>query len=187
MAEYAARSKGIRPAQWDLSWDEFKSIRVGVPPVGVQRAIAGFLDAETARIDALITKKRRLTELLAERRQSLITAAVVADDESMSWRSTRLKHLAFLITVPTGVGQRPYVALESLTSWTGTLVDEDQLDMWDPRDSAGVAAVEPRDVLFGKLRPYLAKSWVADRPVYASTELLCLSLDPPFSPGSAVD
>ena len=38
----------------------------------------------------------------------------------------------------------------------------------------GVADVAPRDVLFGKLRPYLAKTWVADRPVRASTELLCM-------------
>ncbi len=33
---------------------------------------------------------------------------------------------------------------------------------------------EPGDVLFGKLRPYLAKSWVVDRPVLASTELMCM-------------
>ena len=38
----------------------------------------------------------------------------------------------------------------------------------------GAATVEPGDVLFGKLRPYLAKTWLVDRPVYASTELLCL-------------
>ncbi len=47
-----------------------------VPPLSKQRAIADYLDTETARIDALITKKRRLIDLLAERRQALITAAV---------------------------------------------------------------------------------------------------------------
>jgi type I restriction enzyme S subunit len=35
-----------------------------------QRAIADFLDAETARMDALIAKKRHLTELLEERYQT---------------------------------------------------------------------------------------------------------------------
>ena len=37
-----------------------------------------------------------------------------------------------------------------------------------------MASVEPGDVLFGKLRPNLVKSWVADRKALASTELLCL-------------
>ena len=36
-------------------------------PLITQRAIADYLDAETARIDALIEKKRRMVELLEER------------------------------------------------------------------------------------------------------------------------
>ena len=76
IAEYGARSKGIRPSQWDLPWSEFASIKVHVPSAEKQRAIADYLDTETAHIDALITKKRRLIDLLAERRQALITAAV---------------------------------------------------------------------------------------------------------------
>jgi type I restriction enzyme S subunit len=41
-----------------------------------QRAIAAFLDRETARIDALVAKKERLIELLREKRTALITRAV---------------------------------------------------------------------------------------------------------------
>ncbi len=41
-----------------------------------QRAIAAFLDRETARIDALVAKNERLIELLQEKRTSLITRAV---------------------------------------------------------------------------------------------------------------
>ena len=67
IAEYGARSKGIRPAQWDLSWDEFASIKVRLPNTATQRAIADYLDTETSRIDTLITKKRRMIELLDER------------------------------------------------------------------------------------------------------------------------
>ena len=46
------------------------------PPVAEQRAIAAFLDRETARIDALVAKKERLIELLQEKRTALITRAV---------------------------------------------------------------------------------------------------------------
>ena len=41
-----------------------------------QRAIAAFLDRETARIDALVAKKERLIALLQEQRTALITRAV---------------------------------------------------------------------------------------------------------------
>ena len=40
----------------------------GLPPEPEQRAIAAFLDRETARIDALVAKKERLIELLQEKR-----------------------------------------------------------------------------------------------------------------------
>src|SRR5690606_34263587 len=47
-----------------------------LPPLDVQQRIAEFLDEKTARIDALIAKKRALLERLAEKRQALITSAV---------------------------------------------------------------------------------------------------------------
>lgn len=47
-----------------------------VPPQSEQRGIAEFLDRETARIDALIEKKRQLISLLKEQRTALITRAV---------------------------------------------------------------------------------------------------------------
>ena len=46
------------------------------PPRDEQRAIAAFLDRETAKIDALVAKKERLIELLLEKRTALITQAV---------------------------------------------------------------------------------------------------------------
>lgn len=50
---------------------------VGVPPLDEQRRIIGFLDRETAKIDALIAKKERLIELLQEKRTALISHAVI--------------------------------------------------------------------------------------------------------------
>lgn len=41
--------------------------RLPFPPLAMQREIAGFLDTETARIDALVAKKRGLVALLRER------------------------------------------------------------------------------------------------------------------------
>jgi type I restriction enzyme S subunit len=49
---------------------------VPVPAVEEQRRIAAYLDAETAKIDALIAETERFVELARERRAALITAAV---------------------------------------------------------------------------------------------------------------
>lgn len=52
------------------------SLTVAVPPIPDQRAIASFLDRETARTDALVAKKERLIGLLQEKRTALISHAV---------------------------------------------------------------------------------------------------------------
>jgi len=53
-----------------------KSIVLAIPPPCEQQMILAFLDRETAKIDALVAKKERLTELLQEKRAALITCAV---------------------------------------------------------------------------------------------------------------
>lgn len=47
-----------------------------VPPIKEQTAIADYLDRETAKIDALVSGKRCLIELLKEKRQGMISHAV---------------------------------------------------------------------------------------------------------------
>ncbi len=59
-----------------LNRDRIANARLISPPSSEQRAIAAFLDRETARIDALVAKKERLIELLQEKRTALITRAV---------------------------------------------------------------------------------------------------------------
>jgi len=46
------------------------------PPLNEQELISGYIDRETARIDTLIDKKRRLLDLLEEKRLAVITYAV---------------------------------------------------------------------------------------------------------------
>ena len=53
-----------------------KSTVITLPPISEQRAIAAFLDRETARIDQLTAKHQLLIERLAEYRNAVITRAV---------------------------------------------------------------------------------------------------------------
>ena len=56
--------------------DFVRDYRTSVPPLPRQRAIADYLDRETARLDALVAAKERVLGLLAEKRRALITRAV---------------------------------------------------------------------------------------------------------------
>lgn len=56
--------------------EKVKATRILVPLHSQQKAIADFLDAKTAQIDALIAKKEALLKLLAEQRTAIITHAV---------------------------------------------------------------------------------------------------------------
>jgi len=58
-----------------LTGEMLRAHRLPFPAASEQRDIAGFLDSKTARIDALIAKKERLTELLQENRAGLISRA----------------------------------------------------------------------------------------------------------------
>ncbi len=60
----------------ELSTDGLKSLNIPHPSPPQQRAIADYLDRETARLDALVAAKERVLGLLAEKRRALITLAV---------------------------------------------------------------------------------------------------------------
>ncbi|MEI6778194.1 MAG: restriction endonuclease subunit S [Chloroflexales bacterium] len=62
--------------------EKFREMWIRIPPLSIQRAIATYLDRETARIDAMIATKRRLIELLTEKRRALITHAVTRGIDS---------------------------------------------------------------------------------------------------------
>lgn len=77
---------------------------------------------------------------------------------------------------------RTYVALEHVESGMGRLLNAVFLAERQPGDSIECA---PGDVLFGKLRPYLAKSLMIDAEMSCSSELLVLrpnssAVDPRF-------
>jgi type I restriction enzyme S subunit len=63
--------------------EKFGWLSIILPPSYEQRTIAAFLDRETARIDALMEKKQRQTELLKEKRSALISHAVTKGLEGL--------------------------------------------------------------------------------------------------------
>lgn len=74
--EIRRRSRGITDFRLRLYWDEFKNIRIALPPLDEQQAIADFLDRKLTLIDKQIALIDRLEALLKEQRKALIHEAV---------------------------------------------------------------------------------------------------------------
>lgn len=87
------------------------------------------------------------------------------------WEVKRLKHGLSLSNDRLEVDQEvslPYVGMENIESWTGRLLPLDE--EFIPTGTSN--RFDQGQVLFGKLRPYLAKATIADRSGGCSTELM---------------
>lgn len=89
--------------------------------------------------------------------------------------SIRLRHLVQLRTDKSSE-ELPVVNLDGIGQGTGSLIETPEIAAAD-----GHLRFHPGDVLFSKLRPYLAKSWLVDCDSHGTSELLA------FTPGSDVD
>jgi len=166
------------------------NIIMPVPSLDEQKAIVNFLDQKTAEIDALIADKEKLIQLLQEKRQAIITEAVTKGlnpnvkmkDSGIEWigeipehwNLRRIKYLANVRNVKAvdSDNDKTYIGLENIESRTGKLL----LNRNDEQQLIGETAniFKKGDVLFGKLRPYLAKCIIADFDGRCTSELLVL-------------
>jgi type I restriction enzyme S subunit len=95
-----------------------------------------------------------------------------ADDLPEGWTADWVKwSVAFASTTPTDedTEKLPYISNEDIASWTGKMLKEAP----EPADKEG-RVFQRDDVLFNKLRPYLAKVYHADFDGISSGELLNL-------------
>jgi hypothetical protein len=74
-----------------VTGEDVGSLKVPAWSWAEQQAIANYLDAETARIDAVIAKKRHLTDLLLQRRAGHVELAIrdLAEVASRGWCKRR--------------------------------------------------------------------------------------------------
>lgn len=77
----------------NFSASRYRALKVPFPPLEEQRAIADYLDQETAQIDALVAKQEDFIRLLLERRRSVIEYRV----SSVVGHQTSIRHLARVV------------------------------------------------------------------------------------------
>ena len=120
------------------------AIQIPMAPPEEQRAIATFLDYETAKIDGLVNRKERLIELLQEKRTALITRAVTRgldpdvpmEDSGVEWLGQipahwevkRTKFVATLRSGHTPSRKNPAYWKDCTIPWFGLA------DVWQLRD-----------------------------------------------------
>ncbi|WOO97428.1 restriction endonuclease subunit S [Micrococcus terreus] len=82
---------GVRQS---LTFADLKRLPTVLPPEGTQRRIADYLDRETATIDALIEKQRRMVRLLEERRYEAIADALnpARETDATNWWGSGRAH-----------------------------------------------------------------------------------------------
>ena len=154
----------------NLSWNDLKKLLLIVPPLSEQQAIAAYLDEETGKLDAAVEKLERMVDVLKERKQLIISKAVTRGlDDSVPlkdsgvewigqipehWQKFRFKNLLQIKSKKSDSFFK--VGLENIESQTGRFLSTSTLF-----DGDGIA-FESGDILYGKLRPYLQKAWLAN-------------------------
>ena len=73
-SQFHVRAKGV--TRYGLSHSAFQAVRIPLPPLPEQRAIARYLDYMDRRIQQYIKAKERLIELLEEQKRAVINQAV---------------------------------------------------------------------------------------------------------------
>lgn len=74
--EYYRNGRGIVADLWTTRYDEMKIIKMAMPPISEQTAIANYLDSVTSKIDEAISQQQKMIDLLNERKQIIIQNAV---------------------------------------------------------------------------------------------------------------
>jgi len=74
--EFYRIGHGIVADLWTTRYDEMKNIKISIPSLPEQTAIANFLDEKCSKIDRAVAQKKKLVELLKERKQIVIQNAV---------------------------------------------------------------------------------------------------------------
>jgi type I restriction enzyme S subunit len=179
-SQFFDKAKGGTGNQTNVSTIDLASIIIPLPSlIKEQRAIATTLsdvDALIAALDKLIAKKRHLKT--ATMQQLLTGKKRLPGFGEGKWEKRFFSEFALCRKErvdPRKAGVQEFcVELEHIDSGTGRLLGSSKAG-----EQASLKAVfYPGDVLFGKLRSYLRKYWLADCEGVCSTEMWVLVADP---------
>lgn len=161
---YMHYSKNIR---YTLNYEEFSSLPMIFPPVEEQKKIADYLDKKCLKIDEIIKDNNKEIELLEEYKRSLI-------NENIYFHYSDVIKLKYVVNVRNekgkSVNSMDFISLENIESGTGKYIATET----DYTNCDG-NIFKKGDLLINKLRPYLAKSYLAEFDGVCTSEMVVVS------------
>lgn len=160
----------IGGGQPNISQDVIRKQKIVIPPHSEQLSIASYLDKKCSEIDNVISAQQKRIALLQELKQSVITHAVTKGlnpnvemkDSGVEWigkvpshwEVCRFKDFMRLATETSTSNHK--IGLENIESKSGKFIETNT-----EFEGNGVA-FDINDIVYGKLRPYLQKVWLAE-------------------------
>lgn len=170
--------------QTELQRNSLLAYEIDIPDFGTQLRIVDYLDSKTAAIDSQISVLEKKREAYERLKQSVINRAVTRGlDANVTlkasgvdwigmvpehWETLRVKDVATLRNERTDETVLPYIALENISSWDAKF----HSTSCSTEGTNGICY--EGDVLFSKLRPYLAKGYLVQKRSICSTEFFVL-------------
>ncbi|WP_223805886.1 restriction endonuclease subunit S [Ornithinibacillus gellani] len=185
--EFYRWGTGIVDDLWSTKWLKMKNISIPVPPNDKQKQIGQTLDRLTQNTNNIITETQQSIEELKKYKQSLITEAVTKGldpnvemkDSGIEWigkipSNWDINKMKYVTRVNESkydfIAGETYIGLENVVSFEGVLNGHGKLAT-NSRESY----FEKGNILYSKLRPYLAKAFIADFSGACSGEFIVFS------------
>lgn len=169
----------------NISFFDFGNIRIPKPNLEVQEKIANFLDSKCTEIDSLVADIQKEISILEDYKISVITEATIKGlDPTVEmkktdvdcfeaiptdWNVSKIKYVSQEVN-DSGLmdpDTDSYIGLENLLPYSENLVSSDSSYLLSTQKKC-----HKGNVLFSKLRPYLAKSTVLKKDSYATSEFI---------------
>ncbi|EAI8237957.1 restriction endonuclease subunit S [Campylobacter upsaliensis] len=178
IGEFDKNSYGLCLDMNNLRYDDFRNIKIPLPPLQEQKEIAEFLDKKCEKIQNYINKKQKLITLLQEKKQALINEAVTKglnpNIESKNsgieylgliphhWEVKKLKHICKINpqTNETLPNNFVYIDLESVAK--GQLLKEQTINK-EQAPSRAQRILQKQDILFQLVRPYQRNNYIFNK------------------------
>ncbi|WP_155548613.1 restriction endonuclease subunit S [Amycolatopsis camponoti] len=175
-----AQAPNVRERSVDFrNWSTFARIPLALPPADEQRAIAGYLDRETARIDTLTEEQQRLIELLRERRHSLVDGVFGVQTPNSRLQNACVDVVDCPHTTPEVSDDSEYEAVRTASVRDGKFRPGNGLPVdratWENRNAGGAPAVG--DILFTREAPAGEACMVPHDRVCLGQRMVLLRID----------
>jgi type I restriction enzyme S subunit len=178
----------------NFSAGKYRELRIPCPPLEEQARIIGFLDTETAKLDALVAEQQRLIALLREKRQAVISEVVLRGirprraliHSGVDWIGnipSDWKIVSFLRCVHIAEGQvdpedaeyseLPLIAPNHIESRTGRLLEVETAG--EQGAISGKYLCRSGAVIYSKIRPALRKAVIAPFDCLCSADMYPLT------------